>query len=138
MRSDNWYKLKVLVTPLVWFRVGRTSWIVTRAIQHQLDLGYLPKRIDDYTVKLGALDLWGENYPYGFGELRKINGLVCDSACRRALPARWMVLKLKALLDLEPTEEHIKNYLASKNVLATDNIRPSKPVDLGKGPKAYG
>lgn len=128
MKSDTWYRLKVLVTPLVWLRVGRTSCIVTNAIQHQLNLGYLPKRIDAYTVKLGALDLWGANYPYSFGELRKVNGLVCDSACRRALPARWMVLKLGALLNLESTEERIKSYLVNKNALATDNIRPSKPM----------
>lgn len=134
MKSDNWYKLKVLVTPLVWFRSGRTSWAVTRAIQHQLNLGHLPKRIDAYTVRLGALELWGGNYPYSFGELRKVNGSVCESVCREALPARWMVLKLGALLNSMSAEERIKSYLESKNALATDNVRPSKPMDQGESP----
>lgn len=133
MKSDNWYKLKVLVTPLAWLRVGRTSRAVTCAVQHQLNLGHLPKRIDPFIVRLGALELWGANYPYGFGELKEVNGLLCDSVCRRALPARWMVLNLKALLDLESTEERIRSYLESKNALAPDNLRPSKPIDPGEG-----
>jgi hypothetical protein len=133
MKSDNWYKLKVLVTPLAWLRVGRTSRAVTSAVQHQLNLGHLPKRIDPFIVRLGALELWGANYPYGFGELKEVNGLLCDSVCRRALPARWMVLKLGALLNSASTEERIKSYLVSKNALATDNVRPSKSMDHGKG-----
>lgn len=133
MKSDNWYKLKVLVTPLIWGRVGHTSRVVTRAIQHQLNLGYLPKRTDDYLIKLGALELWGANYPDNFGEIYTVNGVRCNSVCNRALPDRWVVLKLKALLDLESTEARIENYLASKNALATDNVRPSKPMDHREG-----
>ena len=134
MKSDNWYKLKVLVAPLVWLRVGRTSPVVTRAVQHQLNLGHLPKRTDSHTVKLGELELCGANYPYGFGELKKVNGLVCGSVCRGALPARWMVLKLGALLDSISSEERTKSYLESKNALATDSLRPCKPMDYGEGP----
>lgn len=133
MKSDTWYKLKVLVTPLVWSRVGRTSWVVTRALQHQLNLGHLPKRIDAYTVRLGELELWGENYPYAFGELRKANGSVCKSVCSQALPARWMVLKLGALLASASSEKHIESYLTSKNALAPDKLRSSKPIDPGEG-----
>lgn len=133
MKSDNWYKLKVLVTPLVWLRVGRTSYVVTCALQHQLNLGYLPKRIDSHAVKLGELDLWGANYPYGFGELKKVNGLVCGSVCSGALPARWMVLKLGALLNSMSAEDRLRSYLESKNALAPDNLRPSKPMDHGEG-----
>lgn len=132
MKSDTWYKLKVLVNPLVWLRVGRTSYAVTCALQRQLNLGHLPKRIDYYVVKLGELDLWGGNYPYSFGEIRRVNGLVCGSICREALPARWMVLKLGALLT---AEDRIRSYLESKNALAPDNLRPSKPIDHGEGPQ---
>lgn len=133
MKSDNWYKLKVLVAPLVWLRVGRTSPVVTRAVQHQLNLGHLPKRINFYTVKLGELELWGANYPYAFGELRKVNGSVCGAVGSQVLPARWIVLKLGALLPSASPEEDIKSYLASKNALASDELRPSKPMDHGEG-----
>lgn len=132
MKSDTWYKLKVLVTPLVWFRSGRTSYVVTRALQHQLNLGHLPKRISFYTVKLGALELWGKNYPYAFGELRKANEPMWGSIHDSVLPARWMVLKLGALLASASSEKHIESYLTSKNALAPDKLRSSKPIDHGE------
>lgn len=134
MKSDNWYKLKVLVTPEIWIRSERTSAVVTRALQHQLNLGYLPERIDYYNVKLGALVLWGANYPYGFGSLKEVNGIVCESAGMQTLPARWMVLKLGDLLDMDSFEEqYIESYLANKNGLASAKLRSSKPVDNREG-----
>lgn len=133
MKSDNWYKLKVLVTPEIWYRLERTSSAVTRALQHQLNLGHLPKRIDYSTVSLGELELWGANYPYAFGELKKVNGSVCGPVGSQVLPARWMVLKLAALLDLEASEEHIQSYLVKHNGLASAKLRSSKPVDNREG-----
>lgn len=133
MKSDNWYKLKVLVTPGVWIRLGRTSSTVTRALQHQLNLGYLPERINYCNVKLGTLVFWGANYPYAFGDLREVNGQACGSIEPHTLPARWMVLKLGDLLGPAESEEHIQRYLVKNNALASSKLRPSKPMDYRKG-----
>lgn len=145
MKSDTKYKLKVLATPAIWIRLGRTSKSLTQAIQHQLNLGYLPERIDAHSIRLGNLKLWGANYPYAFGFLRGkcsensyqedvIRMLNFQEDLPELLPARWMVLKLGALVDGYASEEqYIESYLANKNALASAKLRSSKPMDHGEG-----
>ncbi len=101
----KWF-FKVLITPSVWTRTRATSIELDRFINQALDNGCKPEWESDYRFRLNGVELWGGNYPYGFGSL-------CNGKDQR-FPKRSTVLRLGEIMHIGDLEWHALKQINSE------------------------
>lgn len=100
-----------------WLRSDPTSEELTRFVHEALDRGEVPVRVDEHEVHFAGMRMWGANYPYGFGGFY-------DKALTGALPSRFAVSRLWALLPRSPKKESRRQRALRITRDAVANMEP--------------